>query len=58
MNTDTCPMCESMNVYQSRRRGWLEHWILTFVNFVPLRCMDCHHRFYYFDRALLFRRVH
>ena len=42
----TCPECESLNLARSRRRGFVERWILWLIGLVPIRCLDCKARFY------------
>jgi len=48
-----CPICESDNVYRSRRNGLIE-WVLHHLLFKsPYRCQDCNERFF---RSRLARR--
>jgi hypothetical protein len=50
VQNDTCPRCESMNLFMSRKRGWVERWVLALLHVLPLRCRDCKRRFYSFRR--------
>ena len=44
----TCPACLANDVVASRRRGALEHGLLTWIGLFPFRCGHCQARFYKF----------
>lgn len=41
-----CPECQSKQVRRSRRRGALER-IFSLLGYLPYRCRDCKHRFFF-----------
>ena len=42
----TCPKCDNQNVHRSRRRGFMEEYLLRFLHISPYRCDACYRRFY------------
>ena len=41
-----CPNCSGANVRRSRRRGFVEGYLLRAVFLAPYRCQECDKRFY------------
>ena len=46
MNVRICPQCHSLEVHRSRRRGFVERFLLAFVFKRPFRCDSCKTRYY------------
>jgi hypothetical protein len=43
---DRCPLCQSINISKSRRRGLLESVVFTLIRVRPYRCQSCDLRFF------------
>jgi hypothetical protein len=41
-----CPLCQSVNISKSKRRGLLESVFFTLVHVRPYRCQSCDLRFF------------
>ena len=41
-----CPLCQSMKISKSRRRGLLETVVFTLIRVRPYRCESCDLRFF------------
>jgi hypothetical protein len=41
-----CPLCQSINISKSRRRGLLESVVFTLIRLRPYRCQSCDLRFF------------
>ncbi len=46
MNARICPQCHSLDVHRSRRRGFVERFLLALIFLRPLRCEKCKARYY------------
>ena len=41
-----CPVCGQQTIRRSRRRGWLERYLMPVIRMRPYRCEHCDWRFY------------
>lgn len=46
MNARICPQCHSLDVHRSRRRGFVERFLLALIFKRPFRCDKCKARYY------------
>ncbi len=46
MHVRMCPNCHSLDVHRSRRRGFVERFLLALVFKRPFRCDSCKTRYY------------
>ena len=46
MNARICPKCHSLDVHRSRRRGFLERFLLAIIFRRPFRCDSCKARYF------------
>jgi hypothetical protein len=54
MHIRICPRCRSYDVHRSRRRGFIERFLLPLVLKRPYRCDGCNSRYYgYFNASPL-----
>ncbi len=53
----TCPTCGTSDVYLSRRHGFMETRLLSWIGMLPFRCGQCWRRFYRLAPRHLRRRL-
>jgi len=46
MHVRICPRCRSYDVHRSRRRGFVERYLLPLILKRPYRCDGCNSRYY------------
>lgn len=46
MQVRICPRCHSYDVHRSRRRGFVERYLLPLILKRPYRCDGCNSRYY------------
>lgn len=42
----SCPLCHSKRIHQSKRKGIIEQFILAMILVRPYRCEKCDYRFF------------